>query len=71
MDISTIEAAQEENKPPCGLDIADPDTREFVDHLLALIALEYVQRMRCTSDPKDLTAWELPIETMDPRRNRE
>lgn len=71
MPINETDAARTEETPPLALDLADPCTREFVDHLIALLALEYIERMRQTSDPQDLAAWEGSAETTDIRRNRE
>lgn len=60
-----------EEATPDGLDLADSASREFVDHFIALVAVDYVERMRCTSDPGDLAAWEPSANTTDIGRNLE
>lgn len=40
---------------------ADSDFREFLEHLVVLLGLEYVELMRSTADPEDLAAWEAAV----------
>lgn len=69
MPISQTVDVPIEEPTPDGLDLTAPANREFVDHLISLLALEYVDRMRCTSDPPDLAAWEASAEITDIRRD--
>ena len=36
----------------------NPVFREFLDHVAEILAQDYVRRMRETTDPGDLEAWE-------------
>lgn len=43
------------------VNLADPATREFAEHLGVLLGLEYVELMKSTADPEDLAAWEAAV----------